>query len=234
MTRIGEDVRAVLQRDPASRTKVEVVLAYPGLHAIWGYRIAHWCWNHRMRTFGRWLSHVTRFFTGIEIHPGAVLGRRVFIDHGMGVVVGETTVVGDDCTIYQGATLGGTSLEKGKRHPTLRSDVVVGAGAKVLGPITIGANARIGANSVVLHDIPPGTVVVGVPGQVVTRRAPTTPPVGERENDVPDAVGETVISLLCRVEELERATTGHVGRGPHAPLRGVWRGEDFRTEDFSI
>jgi serine O-acetyltransferase len=234
MTRFGEDVRAVLERDPAARTRTEVVLAYPGLHALWGYRIGHWLWTHHLRTLGRLFSHLTRFFTGIEIHPAAELGCRVFIDHGMGVVVGETTKIADGCSIYQGATLGGTSLEKGKRHPTLEENVVVGAGAKILGPVTVGANARIGANSVVLHDVPPGTVVVGVPGQVVTRRSPDSPPVSESESDSPDAVGEAVVALINRVENLERNTVGHIGSGPHAPDHGVWRGEDFDHEDFSI
>ena len=234
MARFGEDVRAALERDPAARTRTEVVVAYPGLHSLWGYRIGHWFWTHHLRTFGRWISHLTRFFTGIEIHPGAQLGRRVFIDHGMGVVVGETTEIADGCSIYQGATLGGTSLEKGKRHPTLEENVVVGAGAKILGPVTIGANARIGANSVVLHDVPPGTVVVGVPGQVVTRRSPDSPPVSESESESPDAVGEAVVALMNRVADLERQAIGHVGSGPQAPDHGVWRGEDFEHEDFSI
>ncbi|MCB0919798.1 MAG: serine O-acetyltransferase [Actinobacteria bacterium] len=234
MTHFREDVRAVLERDPAARSKLEVFLAYPGLHALWGYRFAHWLWNHRMKTLGRWWSHVTRFFTGIEIHPGAEIADCVFIDHGMGVVVGETTEIARGCTLYQGCTLGGTSLEKGKRHPTLEENVVVGAGAKILGPITIGANARIGANSVVLHDVPPGTVVVGVPGQVVTRKKPEALPVTDIENESPDAVGETLVSLLQRVEVLEQTTTGHRGAGPHAPDHGVWRGEDFIHEDFVI
>lgn len=233
MTHIGEDIRTVLERDPASRTKVEVFLSYPGLHAIWSHRITHWLWGHRMRTFARWWSQITRWLTGIEIHPGAQIGRRVFIDHGMGVVIGETAIVGDCCTIYQGVTLGGTALKKEKRHPTLDDNVVVGAGAKVLGNITIGSNARIGANSVVLHDVPAGTVVVGVPGQIVTRRDPLEPAVSERENDAPDALGAAVVSLLTRVEHLERAS-GQVGQGPHVPERGVWRGEDFTVEDFSI
>ena len=179
-------------------------------------------------------AHFVRFVTGVEIHPGATLGRRVFIDHGMGVVIGETAIVEDDCSIYQGATLGGTSLNKGKRHPTLCANVVVGAGAKVLGPVTVSENARIGANAVVLHDIPAGTVVVGVPGQVVTRTSPATPPVSERENDVPDAVGSTLVSLLRRVESLERSTSGEVASGPHAPEDGIWRGEDFADQDFVI
>lgn len=234
MSHVGEDIRTVRERDPAARTRLEVFLSYPGLHALWSHRINHWLWRHRMRTLARWFSQITRFFTGIEIHPGAQIGRRVFIDHGMGVVIGETTIVGDCCTIYQGSTLGGTSLRKEKRHPTLQDNVVVGAGAKVLGNITIGSNARIGANSVVLHDIPAGTVVVGVPGQVVTRRTPLEPPVSaERENDVPDAMGAAVVSLLTRVERLER-DTGRVAEGPHAPEHGVWRGEDFEAQDFSI
>lgn len=234
MTRIGEDIRAVLERDPAARTKVEVFFAYSGLHAIWGHRGAHWLWRHGLRTPARMWSQLIRFLTGVEIHPGAQLGRRVFIDHGMGVVIGETTIIGDDCTIYQGVTLGGTSLLKEKRHPTLEANVVVGGGAKVLGAITIGANARIGGNAVVLHDVPPGTVVVGVPGQVITRRSPTRPPVTERENDAPDAMGAAVVSLLHRVEQLEAASGHGPGAGPHAPERGVWRGEDFDAEDYSI
>lgn len=234
MSRFGQDVRAVLERDPAARSRTEVVLAYPGLHALWGYRVGHWLWNHRMRTFGRWVSHLTRFFTGIEIHPGAKLGCRVFIDHGMGVVIGETTEVGDGCSIYQGATLGGTSLEKGKRHPTLEEGVVVGAGAKVLGPVTIGSNARIGANSVVLHDVPAGMVVVGVPGQILDRKSADSPPVEGSESEVPDAVGEAVASLIRRVETLEKRSVGHVTKGPHAPDHGIWNVADFGEEDFSI
>ena len=234
MTHIGEDIATVRERDPAARTRLEVFLSYPGLHALWGHRIQHWMWHHRMLTLARWFSQINRFFTGIEIHPGAVIGRRVFIDHGMGVVIGETAVVGDCCTIYQGVTLGGTSLKREKRHPTLADNVVVGAGAKVLGNITVGSNARVGANSVVLHDVPAGTVVVGVPGQIVTRRTPLEPPVSERENDVPDALGAAVVSLLHRVERLERDTGELPGAGPHAPERGVWRGEDFESEDFSI
>ena len=234
MAKFGENVRAVQERDPAARNKFETVLAYPGLHAVWGHRLANWLWRHRLKTIARIWAQFVRFLTGIEIHPGAYVGRRVFIDHGMGVVIGETSVIGDDCCIYQGATLGGTSLEPGKRHPTLCANVVVGAGAKVLGPVTVGEKARIGANSVVLHDVPSGTVVVGVPGQVVTRTSPTTPPVDERENDVPDAVGATLVSLMRRVESLERSTNGEVGSGPQAPEDGIWRGEDFADQDFVI
>ena len=233
MGRFRDDVRCALNRDPAARSKVEIVLAYPGVHALWGHRISHWLWHHRARTLARWFSHVVRFLTGIEIHPGARIAPQVFIDHGMGIVIGETSEVGEGCTIYHGATLGGTSLEKGKRHPTLGKNVVIGAGAKVLGPIMIGDNARVGANSVVLHDIPPGTVVVGVPGQVISRSHPTVSPLPERENDIPDAMGSTLVSLIGRVERLE-AFTGHPGRGPHGPKDGVWSAEDFAENDFVI
>ena len=228
------DLTCALQRDPAARSKTEVLLAYPGLHALWGHRVAHWMWGHGLKTSGRVFSHGVRFTTGVEIHPAAVIGQGVFIDHGMGIVIGETAEIGDGCTIYQGATLGGTSLDPGKRHPTLGENVVVGAGAKILGPVTVGDNARIGANSVVLHDVPAGTAVVGVPGQVISRRQPNVSPLPERENDMPDAVGVTIVSLLGRVEELERSTTGHTVHGPHAPERGVWRGEDFAEVDFVI
>lgn len=231
---ILRDITCALRRDPAARSAAEVLLAYPGVHALWGHRVSHWLWGQGLQTTARVSSHVTRFLTGVEIHPAAQIGDGVFIDHGMGVVIGETSQIGDGCTIYHGATLGGTSLEPGKRHPTLGENVVVGAGAKILGPVTIGDNARIGANSVVLHDIPAGTAVVGVPGQVISRRRPGTPPLPERENDLPDAVGDTVVSLMHRVEELERSTTGHPGGGPHAPEHGVWRGEDFTAVDFVI
>ena len=216
MPRFGEDVRAVLERDPAARTKLEVVLAYPGLHALWGHRLAHWMWHHHMRTFGRWVSHVTRFLTGIEIHPGAELGCRVFIDHGMGVVIGETTEVGDGCSIYQGATLGGTSLEKGKRHPTLLDGVVVGAGAKVLGPLNIGDDVRIGSNAVVLKDVPDGATVVGVPGRVVggsldeqqKRREAIAKKMGfdayGSTQDAPDPVASAINNMLDHIHVMDK------------------------------
>lgn len=228
------ELTCALRRDPAARGIPEIVLAYPGVHAVWGHRVAHWMWNHELKTAGRVWSHVNRFLTGVEIHPGAKLGALVFIDHGMGVVIGETAEVGDGCTIYHGATLGGTSLNPGKRHPTLGEGVVVGAGAKILGPVTVGDNARIGANSVVLHDVPAGTVVVGVPGQIISRKSPDAWPLPERENDLPDAVGEVITSLLRRVAALERDTTGHVSDGPHLPEDGVWRAEDFTHPDFVI
>src|SRR5512146_3189012 len=173
LTAIRKDIRSVLGRDPAARTAVEVLICYQGLHALWGYRLAHWFWTHRLYLVGRMISQLVRSLTGIEIHPGATIGPQLFIDHGMGVVIGETAVVGKGVTLYHGVTLGGTSLEKGKRHPTLEDNVVVGAGAKVLGNIIIGANSRIGANAVVIKSVPPNSVVIGVPGQVV--RSQTRP-----------------------------------------------------------
>ncbi len=170
--RLREDVSVILQKDPAARSAFEVVTCYPGLHAIWLHRIAHALWRRGFKWLGRFVSHASRFLTGIEIHPGAVIGRRVFIDHGMGVVIGETAEVGDDCTIYQGVTLGGTSLFKGtKRHPTLGRGVVVSAGAQVLGGFTVGDGAVVGAHSVVLKPVPPGATAVGIPAHILTREA---------------------------------------------------------------
>ena len=167
---IREDIRAVLIRDPASKSWIEVLLCYPGLHAVWAHRINHWLWKHHVYLLARFLSNVSRTITGVEIHPGAELGRRLFIDHGMGVVIGETAVVGDDVTMFHGSTLGGTGTEKGKRHPTIGNGVLIGAGAKILGNITVGINSRVGANSVVLHDVPDGCTVAGIPARVLPRR----------------------------------------------------------------
>lgn len=163
-----EHVDSIITRDPAARNRLEVILCYPGLHAIWLHRIAHFFWSIELKLIGRLVSTIARFLTGIEIHPAVVIGKRVFIDHGLGVVIGETTVIGDDCTIYQGVTLGGTSLYKGtKRHPTLERGVVVSAGAKVLGGFTVGADARIGSNAVVLKEVPPGATAVGIPARII-------------------------------------------------------------------
>jgi serine O-acetyltransferase len=168
-SRLREDIGVVFERDPAARSTWEVLTCYPGLHAlVWHRLVSHRLWRANLRWLARWLAHWGRFLTGIEIHPGATLGRRVFIDHGMGVVIGETAVIGDDCTLYHGVTLGGTSWNKGKRHPTLERGVVVGAGAKILGPITIGAEAKIGSNAVVVREIPPGATAVGIPARIVT------------------------------------------------------------------
>jgi len=164
---LREDIASVFDRDPAARTTWEVLTCYPGLHALLFHRLGHWFWGHGLRWLGRLTSHVGRWLTGIEIHPGAKIGRRVFIDHGMGVVIGETAEVGEDTTLYHGVTLGGTTWNKGKRHPTLGKNVVVGAGAKILGPIRVGDGAKIGSNAVVVKDVPEGATVVGIPGRIV-------------------------------------------------------------------
>jgi serine O-acetyltransferase len=169
--RLKEEIQAVFDRDPAARSTFEIVTTYPGFHAVLVHRLAHRLWKIKLQWLARLLSNVSRWLTGIEIHPGAEIGRRFFIDHGMGVVIGETAVIGDDCTLYHGVTLGGTSWQKGKRHPTLGNDVVVGAGAKVLGPIVIGDHARIGSNAVVVKSVPPNSTVVGVPGRLIVRAA---------------------------------------------------------------
>ena len=166
-TRIREDIACVFERDPAARSTWEVITCYPGFHALLMHRLAHWLWRTKIRWLARFTSHCTRFLTGIEIHPGAKIGRRVFIDHGMGVVIGETAELGDDCTLYHGVTLGGTTWNKGKRHPTLARGVVVGAGAKLLGPISVGEGARVGSNAVVVKDVPAGATAVGIPARII-------------------------------------------------------------------
>jgi serine O-acetyltransferase len=164
---LREDIACVFERDPAARSTWEVLTCYPGIHVLLVHRLSHWLWHARLRWLARFTSHLGRWLTGIEIHPGATIGRRVFIDHGMGVVIGETAVIGDDCTLYHGVTLGGTSWSKGKRHPTLLRGVVIGAGAKVLGPITLGEGAKVGSNAVVVRDVPPGATAVGIPARIV-------------------------------------------------------------------
>ena len=164
---IKEDISIVFERDPAARTHFEILTTYPGVHALLMHRLSHWLWQSRLYWLARFMSHIGRGLTGIEIHPGATIGHRVFIDHGMGVVIGETAIIGDDCTLYHGVTLGGTSWNKGKRHPTLEAGVVIGAGAKVLGPITIGAGAKIGSNAVVVKDVPPNATAVGIPARIL-------------------------------------------------------------------
>ncbi len=228
---LRSDIQAVLSRDPAARSRLEILLCYPGLHAIWGHRLGHWLWTHGIKLLARWTSHVVRGLTGIEIHPGARIGPGFFIDHGMGVVIGETAEIGEDVTLYHGVTLGGTSLEKGKRHPTLEDRVVVGAGAKILGAITIGEDCRIGANAVVVKSVPPNSVVVGIPGQIVKRSKPHTakdaPDLAHAV--MPDTIGASVGVLISRVEALERDARKAAVRAyaPQIPDRGVWRGEDF-------
>lgn len=168
---LREDIRAVFDRDPAARSFWEVLTCYPGIHALIFHRVGHWLWGHRLRWLARFTAHISRFLTGIEIHPGATIGRRFFIDHGMGVVIGETALIGNDVTLYHGVTLGGTSWNKGKRHPTLEDGVVIGAGAKVLGPITISAGAKVGSNAVVTKPLPPGATAVGNPARILDNSA---------------------------------------------------------------
>ena len=225
MGTLRQDIQAVFDRDPAARTWWEVLTTYPGLHAIWFHRVAHWLWTHHLRWPGRLLSHAARWLTGIEIHPGATIGPGFFIDHGMGVVIGETAEVGPNVTLYHGVTLGGTSWNKGKRHPTLMEGVVVGAGAKVLGPITIGARTRIGANAVVVKEVPPDSVVVGIPGRVTHRLgAPVT--VDERgqrhqvdldHGALPDVTARALKMLADRVARLERGPGAAPGRDEDEP-----------------
>ena len=202
--RIREDIQSVFERDPAARSTLEILINYSGLHAIWGYRIAHWLWEHGFKLFGRWISQTTRFFTGIEIHPGAKIGRRFFIDHGMGVVIGETSEIGNDVTLYHGVTLGGVSSHKGKRHPTVEDGVVVGAGAKILGPITIGACSRIGANAVVVKNVPEDSVVVGIPGHVSEKQKPNHNQPDLNHDKLPDTVEQALLEIYERLEELEQ------------------------------
>jgi serine O-acetyltransferase len=192
---LREDIRTVFAEDPAARNILEVVFLYPGLHALWFHRLAHWLWEHRLRLFARSLSHYARFLTGVEIHPGAKIGRRFFIDHGMGVVIGETAEIGNDVLIYQGVVLGGTTLQKKKRHPTIGNNVVIGSAAILLGPITVGDGARIGANSVVVGSVPPGAIVVGVPGRVVEDRQRTAAMPLEH-NKMPDPFSEAIRLIL--------------------------------------
>jgi serine O-acetyltransferase len=224
ISRLRQDVRAILERDPAAKSVIEVVLCYPSFHAIIMHRTSHWLYNKNLVLLPRLLSQWSRFITGIEIHPGATVGEGLFIDHGMGVVIGETTEIGDNVTIYQGVTLGGTGKEKGKRHPTIGNNVVISTGAKVLGSFTVGDNSKIGANAVVLRNVPPNCTVVGVPGRVVVREgqkiADSAPPdaIDLQHHLLPDPVGEMMICLQrkiarleSRIEELECVKAGTQG-----------------------
>lgn len=197
------DIKSILDRDPAARNGIEVLLLYPGLHAVIFYRIAHWFFKHNMKFIARFISQTAKFFTGIEIHPGATIGRGLFIDHGTGVVIGETTEIGDNCTIYQGVTLGGTGKDIGKRHPTLGNNVMVGAGAKVLGPFKVGDNSKIAANAVVLSEVEQGSTCVGVPARVV-RRGNVRIVSDLDQVHIPDPVSMELCKLLARIENLEK------------------------------
>jgi serine O-acetyltransferase len=215
---IREEIASILERDPAAKSRLEVVLCYSGWHAVCAYRFTHWLWNRQFRLLARWLSQVARFLTGIEIHPAAQIGRRLFIDHGMGVVIGETSIIGDDVTLYQGATLGGTGKEKMKRHPTIGNGVVIGAGAKILGNIQVGNDSRIGAGSVVLRDVPDGSTVVGVPGHIVLRhgqRVVITDP-----KQISDPLSDALVALATEVKRLrERVYRLEGNQSPESQAR---------------
>jgi len=225
------DVRAAMDRDPAACSALTVILCYPGVHAIWGHRLSRWLWHRDARLLARLAAEVTRMLTGVDIHPAASLGPGLFIDHATGVVIGETAEIGADVTIYQGVTLGGVSTETGKRHPTLGDRVIIGSGAKVLGPIHVGDDSRIGANAVVVKPVPAGSVVVGVPGQVIARSRPREATALPRTDDalLPDLIAESLETLFRRVDRLESlAGDGRLpGRVIHPPEAGVWHGEDF-------
>ena len=198
---LKEDIQAVFERDPAARSIWEVAIAYPGFHAILIYRIAHWLWQRQLITLARFVSHVGRFLTGVEIHPGAKIGRRCFIDHGMGVVIGETSEIGNDVTIYQGVTLGGTSTKPIKRHPTIEDSVTIFSGAAVLGPVTVGRHSRVGAGSVLVTSVPPHSTIVGIPGRVVKTRMPDSAVL--EPGQLPDPERDEMAELRRRVSELE-------------------------------
>lgn len=202
-----EDINSVFDRDPAARNIMEILFCYPGLHAIWIYRIAHWFWINKFYFLGRFISHIGRFLTGIEIHPGAKIGRKFFIDHGMGVVIGETAEIGNNVTLYHGVTLGGVTWDKVKRHPTLEDNVVIGSGAKVLGPFTVGKGARIGSNSVVVKEVPENATVVGIPGRMVMSQEAVRSGKANLDGDMPDPEAKAIACLFDQIRELERKYT---------------------------
>ena len=226
---LRKDVEVVLERDPAARSALEVALLYPGVHAVWAHRASHWLWQRGAQLPARGLSQAARWMTGIEIHPGATLGDGVVIDHGSGVVIGETAEVGNDVTIYQGVTLGGTSLEHVKRHPTIGDRVTIGAGAKVLGNITVGDDTRIGANAVLVRSVDDHSVVVGVPGQVLSSGRGDTQRVGPSASPpLSDPIGTTVHEITRRLDQLEVQVTGHTEHSElHQGPTGVWEATDY-------
>lgn len=201
---LKEDIKTIMERDPAVKSYMEAILCYPGLHAVICHRVAHRLYKRRAFVLARLLSQISRFFTGIEIHPGAVIGRRLFIDHGAGIVIGETTEIGDDVTLYQGVTLGGTGKDKGKRHPTIGHNVTIGSGAKILGPITIGHNAKIGAGAVVVRCVPPNSTAVGVPAHVVKKDGIDVSNIDLNHTDIPDPLEDEIRDLQRRLSELEK------------------------------
>ena len=235
LKRLGEDINSIMARDPAARSRIEVVLCYPGFHALLFHRIAHGVWRRNWRLLGRFISHLGRMFTAIEIHPGARIGQRLFVDHGVGAVIGETAEIGNDVTLYHDVTLGGISLDPGKRHPTLEDGVIVGSGAQILGPITIGAGARIGANAVVLKDVPPGVTMVGIPArQVLPRDRDATQefvaygtPVGELADPIVKALGAMtgeIEALRARIEFLENGADANTDQEESDEVESHGRG----------
>jgi serine O-acetyltransferase len=222
---IREDIQTVFNKDPAAKTILEVLCCYPGLHALWLHRIAHFLWQHELLFLGRLLSHINRLLTGIEIHPGAEIGRRFFIDHGMGVVIGETSEIGDDVLMYTGVVLGGTTLEKKKRHPTIGNNVVIGTGATVLGPIVVGDDAKVGGGAVVIKPVPPGATVVGVPARIAGPKKPEGPQIDLEHGKLPDPVLKAISEVLDRQSKLEdrvrELETGVPGVVPVPPKEGV-------------
>lgn len=235
--RMREDIQSVFHRDPAARNAFEVLTCYPGLHAIWIHRLSHWLWTHEWKWLARMSSNLGRWLTGVEIHPGARIGRRFFIDHGMGIVIGETAEIGDDVTLYHGVTLGGTSWNKGKRHPTLEDGVIVGAGAKILGPFTVGAGAKIGSNAVVTREVPPGATAVGIPGRVIVKSSDEQEAkrkaIAEKigfdaygvSEDMPDPVARAIGQLLDHVQAVEERLEGMCGA-----LKAL--GSDYCAKEF--
>ena len=228
LQRAGEDIQCVMERDPAATSRLMVVLCSPGLWAVWAHRVQHWLWCRKLKLAARVLSQITRFWTGVEIHPGARLGRRVFIDHGMGVVIGETAIVGNDVTLYQGVTLGGTGKDVGKRHPTLLNGVFVGNNANILGNITIGENSRVGAGSVVVRDVPPDSTVVGVPAHIVYqdgKRVLITDP-----HEVSDPLSDVIIALSDEVNRLKDRLGRLDGEQQHEPASALMVEEEERAQ----
>ncbi|MFH1479233.1 MAG: serine O-acetyltransferase [Candidatus Omnitrophota bacterium] len=203
LDRFKEDIESAMEKDPAAKSALEVVLTYPGLHALWSHRLDHFLYNKRFYVLARFISHISRFLTGIEIHPGAKIGRRVFIDHGMGIVIGETAEVGDNTLLYKGVVLGGTSLEKGRRHPRVGKNVVIGSNACILGPITIGDGAKVGSGSVVVKDVPEGATVVGVPGKVIEKKTMQKLTLDFEHGNLPDPIADVVKIILKMQHELE-------------------------------
>jgi serine O-acetyltransferase len=203
---IREDIYSVFDRDPAARSVLEIIFCYPGLHAVWFYRVAHWFWTHNCYFVGRFISHLGRFFTGVEIHPGARIGKKFFIDHGMGVVIGETAEIGDNVTLYHGVTLGGVTWDKVKRHPTLDDNVVIGSGAKILGPFTVGKGAKVGSNSVVVKEVPPSATVVGIPGRVVMQEEKVADDarLDLEHGKLPDPEAKAIACLFDQIRSLEK------------------------------